>query len=169
MPIKIEYTGPYKLPYKSFDSGGIDLKAIKSQLENEIPNITKYGSGVYIYLKQTHGICARYVGVATSKNLLKESLNKVDIICNHLLPEYGSTHVLFLVCKKPKGMSDLNFKKKLIDLEEFLILDLSLKGHSLINKKSIPKRSIFNFNINNKSNAAIVFKGLVFKKGIPHI
>jgi hypothetical protein len=66
-------------------------------------------------------------------------------------------------------MGQVKIKQRLVELEDYLIVDLTLKDHPLVNKRNKPRNSKFDFVLSSKSIAAETFKGLVNRKGIPHI
>lgn len=171
MAIKIAYQGPYKVPRFLNQYGGYDLKAIEKKVASQVPDNTALGSGVYIYIhRRGKGkLEARYVGVNTNDHLLAEAFNKTNILSNQFLQEHGTPLLLFLKCKRPQGMPDDSFKDALLTLEDYLIADLSLKGHKLYNKKNRPRKSRFDFAIKGKSRATMTFKKIVNRRGLPHI
>lgn len=166
MAIRITYYGPIKVPRTKNEHGGYNLNAIKKRIADDIPKSAANRSGIYIYFhrKGKGKLDARYIGANSTKNLLNEALSKTDFLSNKFLPQFGKPFLLLLICKRPKGMSDDSFRKRLNKLEGFLIHDFSLKGHNLHNMKKMPRPPRFDFVLNGKSNAAATFKKLANRR-----
>mgnify|MGYP001606321406 FL=1 len=109
------------------------------------------------------------MGVNKTGHLLQEALGKTNMLSNHFLPERGTPLLILISCKRPKGMPDSSFKESLLELEDYLIADLFLKGHKLYNRNKKPRRSRFDFAIKGKSRAIMIFKNIVNRRGLPHI
>ena len=171
MAIRITYYGPIKIDRKKNEHGGYDLRAIREKMVDRIPKSAAKHSGVYIYFhrKGKGKLEACYIGSNTTDNLFSEAFSKTDFLSNKFLPQFGKPFLLFLICKKPKGMPDDSFKKALNKLETFLIRDFSLKGHHLSNRNKLPRPQRFDFVLNGKSRATATFKKLANRRLLLHV
>jgi hypothetical protein len=166
MSIKLDYHC-YPITKKKKSSGGYDLKILKHDLTSVAASKIAHESGIYLYCRSERGggWNADYVGKNFTDKLLNESLLKTTILVNDILPRNGNHKILYIVCKRPQGMSDETFKERIVVLEKYLITILRIRGHRLVNVQHMKSKPYFNFDLIKKNhNGQSTFKNLVHDK-----